>query len=147
MIHYVKDNLKDIERLGRDYPWEKPEVCPDCNKHHLWGHGYRDTLFEGFDRPLPMKRCRCPLCRCILIFRPEGYFPRIQTKITKIRASLSKRIQSGFWPKGISERGRYWLKCLKRQALGILGDHWRDRLLEAFDQLISMGKVPVARLL
>jgi hypothetical protein len=40
----------------------------------------------------------------------------------------------------------YWLRNLKRRVTGRYGLAWMDRLLEAFDDLMDMGEIPVSRL-
>jgi hypothetical protein len=47
----------------------------------------------------------------------------------------------------MSERGRHWLRALKRQVLAHLGLLWQSRLIEAFDRLCRFGIVPVSRTL
>jgi len=144
MILFVDVDLKEISLLGKKFPWQKPAVCPCCLKSHVWGHGFSDTFFDGFFKTLLMRRFRCPACGCVMKCRPRSHFPRIQTAIDTIRSQLSERIKTGRWP-GSPERGRYWLRALKRQSLARLGLTWRNRLLEAFDRLCGLDIVPVSR--
>jgi hypothetical protein len=39
----------------------------------------------------------------------------------------------------------HWLKALKRKSRAYLGESFGGDLLEAFDRLLEMGKVPVSR--
>lgn len=144
MILFVDVNLKEVSLLGKNYPWQKPAVCPRCLQSHVWGHGFSDTIFDGFLKTLLMKRFRCPACGCVMKCRPRSHFSRIQTAINTIRSHLSGRIETGRWP-GSPERGRYWLSALKRQTLARLGLAWQNRLLEAFDRIYRLGIVPVSR--
>jgi hypothetical protein len=90
-----------------------------------------------------MRRFRCPACGCVMKCRPKSHFTRIQTAIETIRSYLAGRIETGRWP-GSPERGRHWLRALKRQTLARLGLLWRNRLLESFDRLCRLGIVPVS---
>ena len=146
MILFVDVDLKEVSLLGKKFPWQKPAMCPRCLQHHVWGHGFSDTFFDGFLKALLMRRFRCPVCGCVIKCRPRSYFPRIQTAIDTIRSHLSGRIETGRWP-GSRDRGRHWLSALRRQALARLGLAWRNRLLEAFDLLCRLGIVPVSRTL
>ena len=146
MILFVDVDLKELKLLGKKYPWQKPEICPRCLKRHVWGHGFSDTFFDGFFNALFMRRFRCPACGCVMKCRPKSHFTRIQTAIDTIRSHLSGRIATGRWPAD-PDKGRHWLRALKRQSLAWLGLSWRNRLLEAFDRLYGFGIVPVSRLL
>jgi hypothetical protein len=112
----------------------------------VWGHGFVQVCFEGFCQPLEMRRYRCPLCGCVIRLRPKGYFRRIQSDTASIRRTLDFRITTGLWPAGtITNRCRHWLAALKRNAVVILGIGWGRQLMEAFDKLVGMGRVPVRR--
>ena len=63
LIIFFAAKLKDIFIKGRDYPWPKPDMCPSCKAHKLWGHGFVTALFDGYDQPLFLKRYRCPVCK------------------------------------------------------------------------------------
>jgi hypothetical protein len=144
MILFVDVDLKEVSRLGKKFPWQKPEMCPRCLQRKVWGHGFSDTFFDGFFKALLMKRYLCPTCGCVMKCRPKSHFARIQTAIKTIRAYLAGRIETGRWP-GSPEKGRHWHAALKRQVLAYLGLGWRNRLLEAFDRLYRSGIVPVSR--
>lgn len=144
MILFFDVDLKEVSLLGKKFPWQKPAVCPCCLQSHVWGHGFSDTIFDGFLNALLMRRFRCPACGCVMKCRPKSHFARIQTAIDTIRSRLSGRIETGRWP-GSPERGRHWLGSLKHQTLARLGLLWRNRLIEAFDRLCGFGIVPVCR--
>ena len=143
MILFVAVDLKQVSALGRNFPWKKPKLCPCCQQSHLWGHGFSDTIFEGYRSALPMKRFLCPACGGVIKCRPKGYFSRFQTAIDKIKSHLVKRINTGRWPCH-SSRGRYWLAALKRQTLAHLGLEWLKRLVQAFERLWQLNIVPVS---
>jgi hypothetical protein len=89
MIIYFSVILKELFILGRDYPWPKPDRCPRCNSCKLWGHGFVLTLFDGYNRPLFLKRYRCPACKCVIRLRPHCCFKRFQATMETIRSSIS----------------------------------------------------------
>jgi hypothetical protein len=39
----------------------------------------------------------------------------------------------------------HWLKALKRKSRAYPGESFAEDLLEAFDRLLKMGKIPVSR--
>ncbi len=144
MILFVDVDLKKLMLLGKKYPWQKPAICPRCLQSHVWGHGFTGTFFDGYLNALLMRRFRCPACGCVMTCRPKSHFTRIQTAIDTIRSCLAGRIETGRWPRS-PDKGRHWLRALKRQTLARLGLLWRNRLLEAFDRLWGLGIVPVSR--
>lgn len=145
MIIFVCANLKEILVKKREYPWPKPQVCPRCRLNKVWGHGFVLAYFDGVATGIYLRRYRCPECCCVIRLRPGGYFPRVQASIGTIRSSLSKRIEQGRYLAGLSRsRQRHWLKGLVKNTVAYLGHGWKDRLLAAFDRLMSMGKVPVS---
>jgi hypothetical protein len=146
MIAFVAAKLKEIFEKGRDYPWPKPEICPCCKDHKLWGHGFVESYFDGFTVGLLLRRYRCPLCGCIVKLRPSGYFSRFQASIGTIRSSISHRLKKGRWPPGLSHsRQGHWLRALLRKVQAYLGHSWKRCLIKAFDYLLEQGKVPVSR--
>jgi hypothetical protein len=128
MILFVDVDLKQVNALGRNFPWKKPQLCPCCGQSHVWGHGFSDTYFQDYRAALPMKRFLCPACGGVIKCRPKGYFSRFHTAINTIKSHLVKRINTGRWPCN-SARGRYWLAALKRQILAHLGLDWLKRLV------------------
>jgi len=146
MILPVTANLKEIEEQGRNYPWMKPKVCVRCRGCRLWGHGFVGALFDGCAEVLMLRRYRCPACGCVIKLKPKGYFRRFQATIEMIRFHIDSRLTTGRWPRGCScPRCRHWLRALKRQTMAHLGTEWIRQLLQAFDRLTEMGKIPVSR--
>jgi len=144
MIIFVPVLLKDIFEQERDFVWERPPCCPRCNHYKVWGHGFVERIFDGFNVTLSLKCYRCPLCGCVITLRPDTHFPRFQASKDKIRSFLSERLKTGRWPPGQSHsRHRHWLRNLKKQTKAILLDTWPKGLLAAFDHLTSMGNTPV----
>lgn len=146
MIIHVAVKLKEIDKLGRNYPWPTPARCPCCSNFKVWGHGFVDAWFDGFPDAIILKRWRCPLCNCIMRCRPKGYFNRFQAAIKIIRFFIFHRLNHDRWPPGFGcARPGHWLRSLKKRVAAYLGDLWRHRLPEAFDFLISQGHIPVSR--
>ena len=146
LILSIAAKIKEIFKLGRKYPWPKPELCPCCKQSKLWGHGYVLAYFDGFRDGLLLKRYRCPGCGCVIRLRPERYLSRFQASIDNIRYRLSHRLRYGRWPPGASRsRQGHWLRSLRRKVLGYLGLDWGRRLLEGFSHLLSRGINPVSR--
>lgn len=145
MILSVAIDLKKLFLLGRNFPWKKPAICPACRQSHLWGHGFSETLFEGYPAALPLRRFICPLCGCVIKCRPKGYFRRFQTPIAAIKSQLGHRIATGRWPcRGHGARARHWLYALTRKVLVYLGLQWKQRLIEGFDRLWQLNIIPVS---
>lgn len=145
MIIFVSANLKEILKKKRAYRWPRPDVCPRCRLNKVWGHGFVLAYFDAVATGIYLRRYRCSECCCVIRLRPAGYFPRIQASIGTIRSSVSKRIGDGRYLAELSRsRQRHWLKALIKNTMAYLGQGFKGRLLEAFDRLTSMGKVPVS---
>ena len=145
MIIFVCVKLKEIFDKQRDYAWPKPDLCPCCRMSKLWGHGFVPAYFDGFAGQIHLRRYRCPGCGCVIRLRPRGYFRRMQASIRTVRLGLFERIVKGRYLSGLSRsRQRHWLNGLVRNTAAHLGNTWNKRLLEAFDRLLDMGKVPVS---
>lgn len=146
MILPVVVVLKDIYEKGRDYLWPRPEVCPCCKAASPWGHGFVLAYFDGFTAGLLLRRYRCPHCGCVIRLKPQGYFKRFQSSVDAIRSIIGHRLGNKPSFSGTSRtRLAHWLKALKRKVGAYFGDPFKHHLLEAFDRLIEMGKIPVSR--
>jgi len=145
LILFIDACVKRIFRLGKRFPWTRPDVCPRCGGR-VWGHGFTTGYFDGFDEPLWLRRYRCPDCSAIIRVRPKGYWPRFQARIDAIRQSLSHRLTHHKWlPDLPRSRQWHWLRGLKRQAFIHLGAGGSGDLLNAFDALRSRGIVAASR--
>jgi hypothetical protein len=146
MILPVVVVLKEIYEKGRDYVWPRPQVCPKCKAGRPWGHGFVLACFDGFSAALLLRRYRCPHCGCVIRLKPEGYFPRFQSSIETIRTIIGDLLEKRPAGRGVSRtRSAHWLGALRRKTKAYLGDPFGHRLLEAFDRLMEMGKIPVGR--
>jgi hypothetical protein len=146
MIFYIYGLLKDIFKLGKKYPWPRPEVCPRCGSTRIWGHGYVDALFDGYNKALQLKRYRCPCCGCVIRLRPSSHLSRFQAPTQKIKSIIATRIRTGRWPPGASrQRCGHWMRSLKRKAFYLFGFHSGKKLMKAFNYLLLSGVNPVSR--
>ncbi len=146
MIVSLWVSIKKIVELDRDFPWPRPKRCPQCHGDRIWGHGFVGALFDGFVQQVPLKRWRCPDCRCVMRVRPRGYFDRFQAPIESIRSSIAYRMKTGRWPPGSSRsRQGHWLRSLRRKVIAHLEDQWVSGLIAGFDRLIEEGFIPVSR--
>jgi hypothetical protein len=137
--------VKTLFEMGKGFVWPRPESCPRC-RGRVWGHGFVQGCFDGFQEPLWLRRYRCADCGMVMRLRPKGYWNRFQASAAEIRDRLSHRVRTGRWPPGLS-RGRqgHWFRALKRRVLAYLGQSWTGRLMEGFDLLVVMRHVPVSR--
>jgi len=146
MVMFVRVKLKELFEKERDYPWHRPESCPRCNDYKVWGHGYAQAIFDGYNEPLWLKLYRCPVCGCIVRLRPCGYFKRFQAEVKSILSSILHKERHNKWLTGISRtRQRHWLNALQRRVKAYLGDTWAQGLLRAFDHFMVQGQAPVSR--
>ena len=145
MIVAVQTFLKDIVEKGKSYPWQKPPVCPKCKGRRVWGHGFVLAYFDGYEEGLYLRRYRCPDCGCVIRMKPEGFFKRFRVCLQTIRSSVCERVKSNTWLPAISRtRQRHWLRALERKSKAYLGNTCTC-LLEAFDQIRDLGRIPVSR--
>jgi hypothetical protein len=146
MIIFSAVKLKELFKKERNYPWQKPEDCPRCNSHRLWGHGFAEALFDGYQQPLLLKLYRCPDCGCVIRLRPKGYFKRFQACIETIRSSIVCKSSMHQWLPGISRtRQRHWFRALKRRIKAYLTETWVEGVVAGFDYLLQLGQTPVSR--
>ena len=146
MIIFVTVKLKKLFKKKRNYPWPRPESCPHCSDYKVWGHGYAQAIFDGYEEPLLLKLYRCHVCGCVIRLRPSGYFKRFQAKIRTIRSCISHKEKHNKWLSGIPPtRQRHWLRALQRRIKAYIGDTWAQGLLKAFDHFMTLGHVPVTR--
>ncbi len=146
MIIKIYAKLKDIYEKGREYPWEKPKTCPNCNNFNIWGHGFVTAFFDGFDQSLYIRRYRCPDCTCVIRMRPSEFFSRFQAPIETIRSSISTRKNKGTWLPDICRSRQYhWYRALKRRTVAYLGNTTQISSCDAFDYFVAKGIAPVSR--
>ena len=146
MVLFFPVALKTLFRQGKNYPWPRPDGCPNCKRFTVWGHGFAAAIFDGFEQPLLLKRYRCPDCGCVIRLRPKGYFKRFQASIKTIRSSIAHKSTSSQWLPGISRtRQRHWYRSLRRRIKAYLTDTWHQGVLAGFDYLLQIGQTPASR--
>lgn len=145
MIWQVAVELNAVFALGRDYSWPRPKGCLRCGSCRVWGHGFVERYFDGFDAQLLLRCYRCPGCRCVMTPRPVGYVRRVQAAVASIRDEIGHRLEHGRWRCSPAPRMRHWLRNLRRHALARLGWSAPHELLDAFDRLLAAGVVAVGR--
>ena len=137
MIIFYAVKLKELFKKERDYPWQKPEGCQCCNSHRLWGHGFAEAIFDGYDQPLLLKLYRCPDCGCVMRLRPKGYFKRFQAPIEIIRSSIVCKSTINRWLPSISRtRQGHWFRGLKKRIKAYLTDTFVEGVVSGFDTLL-----------
>jgi hypothetical protein len=145
MIIFVAVNFKKLLKRKRKYRWPRPDHCPCCQARKLWGHGFVLAYFDHLAQGVLIRRYRCAHCHCVIRLRPAGYFPRFQASIQTIKKSLSHKVSNDGYLSGICRnRQRHWYRALVRNTVAYLGNRWKGWLLQAFDRLLCMGKVPVS---
>jgi hypothetical protein len=150
MIIFSAVKLKELFKKERNYPWKKPQACPCCRSCTVWGHGFAEAIFDGFDRPLLLKLLlklyRCPDCGCVIRLRPKGYFKRFQACIETIRSSIVCKSSMNRWLPGISRtRQCHWFRALKTRIKAYLTETWVEGVVAGFDYLLQLGQTPVSR--
>ena len=144
MIICIQVDINLLSNLQKDYPWPKPDHCPNCNNPKLWGHGFVDALLDCEKFPVPLKRYRCPNCGCVIKLKPKGYFNRFRATIETIRKSITSLATTGKYISGIAYQRQYhWFTALIRHATARYT--LSPNLIQVFEKLIAGGKIPVCR--
>jgi len=146
MVMFFVVKLKDLFEKQREYPWQKPDNCPCCNSQRLWGHGFAEAIFDGYDKPLLLKLYRCPDCGCVIRLRPKGYFKRFQASVETIRSSITLKSTKNRWLSVISRtRQGHWFRALIKRIKAYLTETWAGGIVAGFDRLLQLGQAPVSR--
>jgi len=102
--------------LGKSYPWPRPPCCPRCEGRRLWGHGYVERYFDGYDERLPMKRWRCVECGAVHTMRPASHWRGFWATIVLIMSSLRAKGEGRRWLSQVArQRQQYWWRGFQRQ--------------------------------
>jgi hypothetical protein len=84
----LKELSDELYEKGRDYPWPRPQKCPRCGTHVIWGHGFVSAIFDDFKTSL------FSLSGSVVRLRPSGYFSRFQSTFGIVRESIAPRIKA-----------------------------------------------------
>ncbi len=115
MILPYKITLEKLSKIEKNYKWPK-HFCEKCRRN-MWGHGYVARYFTAILNSVFLKRYRCPGCRVVVVFRPEGHWPRIRSSISIIYGALQSKLSRGHWPSWVPrQRGGHWLNRFVRFA-------------------------------
>lgn len=140
----VTADVNEIARLGKDFPWAKPDGCPRCSQP-LWWHGFVLAYFAPLVEAVFLRRLRCSCCGAVHRLKPQGYWRRFRSCVCEIQRCLEHRTESGRWqtepPRG---RQRQWWRRLHRMAVAVLGLAFVGCAMEAFRALVARGFVPVS---
>jgi hypothetical protein len=142
--------VKEIFRLGKGYPFPRPERClhEGCGSSRIWGHGFVLRYLDGYAEPLWFRRWRCPDCGCVYTIQHAGYWPRHHAPIQAIALSLTYRTMHGFWDKTLGftrQRQGHWLRALKDNIKMWLGMSFSRGAMAGFHELVGLHIVPVVR--
>ena len=133
MVLFIPVILKTLFDQGRKYAWPRPSDCPHCGSATVWGHGFAEALFDGYNRPLLLKLYRCPDCGCVIRLRPEGYFKRFQAPVEIIRASILCKSVCNRWLAGIDRcRQCHWFNALKKKTYFLVLQHTQINVVYFF---------------
>ncbi len=122
------DNLCECQsqknfKKKKNFKWPSLKVCPNCNSHRVWKHGFVLRLFDGFDEGLWLRRYRCPDCKTVITMRPRDYLPRFQAPLAIIRKSLLSKKYKNQWLPGIScSRQNFWWQSFKQKVFACWGN-------------------------
>ena len=116
LILIIRLCMEKLQVLGKDFPWEKPERCPECGSIGLWGHGYVLRYFHEIVTGLWIKRYRCPDCHAVHTLRPFDYSPGFQYSWTTIQNSIQEKKNGSNFLKTVSRQcQQYWFKAYRFQ--------------------------------
>lgn len=145
-ILFQKIKLNDIYQSGKEYKYVRPCKCSQCGSTRIWGHGYVERYFDGYDSCLYLKRWICLDCGCVISIRPMNYFSRHHCSIRKIKTCIQYRLKKGIWIRGPDlsrQKQGHWLRALKKNAIFFLG--CSNDLTKIFQQLLLLGHCPIIR--
>jgi hypothetical protein len=120
MLKHVNVDLEVLSREGKRFKWSRPPPCK-CG-HIFWGHGYVARYFDGYSEKLWLKKWRCPLCRSVITFFPNGYIKFVQASLETIFKALRERLSFYKWPPWTTrQRAAHWLRRLKKYCVSNFG--------------------------
>ncbi len=143
LVLFVQASVKEIARLGKNYPWPKPLFCPCCGGG-LWWHGFIEAYFSRFPHCLYLRRLYCPHCCSVHRLRPAGFWRRFRSSIEEVRSAVMWRAEKKRWrPDLPCSRQRMWWRRLRRMIRMLLGFWFSGSICQGFDLLAGQGIIPV----
>lgn len=143
LVLHVAVDVQSLVELGKRYPWPRPARCLSCKSSRVWGHGYVQRYFEGFVRPLWVRRLRCPDCRTVYTLRPDRFYRGFRYSLLTILSSLMTKITDGCWlPSLPRQNQQYWYRGLKLQSARFTSILSPDRA--TMNEVISSGFIPTS---
>ncbi len=124
MVLYSRVRFKTLERLGKEYRWQRPQSCPGCGSQRLYGHGYVQRYFDCLSGPVWVRRYRCAECGKVHTLRPARHWRKFLAPIESVVRCLRSKIETNRWVDEWSrQRQQYWWRgFLKRLlAAGFIG--------------------------
>jgi len=116
VIIYLDIIFKRLEKEKKNYSWPRIRHCPKCGRKKVWGHGYVERFFDGWENPLWIKRYRCNECGAVHTVRPKKHWRGFWASSKTIIASLMKKLDEGRWLAMINrQRQQYWWKGFQKQ--------------------------------
>ncbi len=142
MVIRVEVDVNEIARLGRDFPWQKPSSCPNCNAD-LWWHGFVLAYFDHLPQAVFLRRLRCPRCGAVHRLRPKAYWSRFRSTIQVINQTIDRFLNQDWQSQlPVSRQWQWWRRfCAKAKLM--IGFGW-EVFPDAFDLLLSWGQIPVS---
>jgi len=117
LILHIPMDVNVLYDFGKRHSWPKPSGCPRCGGVRLWGHGFVGRYFEGFAKPLWVKRFRCPDCTAVHTGRPSGFLRGMRYPADVVRSCLAGKIMDNQWLRGVVRQNQqYWYGCLRTWA-------------------------------
>jgi hypothetical protein len=143
LVLHVAVDVQSLVELGKRYPWPRPSRCLSCSSSRLWGHGYVLRYFEGFVRPLWIRRLRCPDCHTVYTLRPDLFPRRFRYSLVTILSSLMSRITDHRWlPVLPRQNQQYWFTGLRTQSMRVKNILSPDTV--TLNEIILSGFIPAS---
>jgi len=145
LVLFVSIQVKEIARLGRLFPWQKPACCPRC-QGSLWWHGFVLVYFSCLSEAVFLRRLRCSCCGAVHRMRPSGYFRRFRSSISEIQSSIRMRSTTQRWRSDLPRsRQRQWWRCLWRMIRLMLGMSIQYIGITGYVKILQQNVIPVTR--
>lgn len=117
MLLYYSVNVKTLYEHGKEYPWDKPKRCPNCNGIRVWWHSYAQRSFSGFRNKLWVRKCICADCEAVHTMRPFTHWKGFQYSSFVILRSLLEKITHDRWRCCVVRQNQqYWFHGLRFQS-------------------------------